>query len=226
MTLWTQAEIDSLSNKLQKPTKDIWEDFCDQYGSYRTYDSVQKKIKKLRDAFSDLDETVDEETITEGVSDFLGITPAWEGLFTPHVTTEEKTKSKAEAKAWLQELVDAASQLDLSGPSNATAVDGNDSTLVICLSDTHFGKQTKVFSLGKAYDRLLSMPDLIVAKGGLPPVDEVVEEIMCLIDKKGISSHQTRNSGDQFEEITLDSLSTGGSDQPEIEFDLRANIKN
>lgn len=174
MTLWTQAEMDFLSNKLQKPTKDIWEDFCDQYGSYRSYDSVQKKIKKLRDAFSDLDESVDEETITEGVSDFLGIAPPWDGLFTPHVTTEEKTKSKAEAKAWLKELVDAASQLDLSGPSNATAVDGNDSTLVICLSDTHFGKQTKVFSLGKAYDRLLAMPDLIVAKGGLPPVDEIV----------------------------------------------------
>ncbi|MEE8422995.1 MAG: bifunctional shikimate kinase/3-dehydroquinate synthase, partial [Thermodesulfobacteriota bacterium] len=34
-------------------------------------------------------------------------------------------------------------------------------------------------------------------------LDEVVEEIMCLIDKKGISSHQTCNSGGEFKEITV-----------------------
>ncbi len=34
-------------------------------------------------------------------------------------------------------------------------------------------------------------------------VDEVVEEIICLIDKKAISSHQTCNSGNQFKEITV-----------------------
>lgn len=175
MQLWTPAEIEFLSARLQKPTKEIYEEFCDNFGSYRTYDSVQKKVKKIRDAYSDADEDSEgEETLQDELEGFLGIPQPAQQLFTPHVTTEKKTRSREEAKAWLKDLVEAASQLDLSGPSNATAVEGEEATLVIALSDTHFGKHTKMFSLGKAYDRLLSMPDLIVAKGALPPIDEVV----------------------------------------------------
>lgn len=175
MTLWTPAEITFLSEQLQEPTKEIYGNFCDQYGSCRSYDSVQKKIKKLRDAFSDADENNEgDETLSDELEGFLGIPTPGQVLFTPHVTTEKKTRSKEEAKAWLTELVEAASQLDLSGPSHATAVVGDKASLVIVLSDTHFGKHTKAFSLGTAYDRLLSMPDLIVAKGATPPIDEVV----------------------------------------------------
>ena len=120
MTPWTPVEIKFLTDLLHKSTKEIYKDFRHTHGGYRSYNSIQKKIKKLKDLF-----------LEDGVSE----------LFIPHITSERKNKAREEAKTWLKELVEKASDIDFLDKTSTYIENGV--SLVIVLSDTHFGKQTK-----------------------------------------------------------------------------------
>ena len=56
MKQWTVEEIQLLKNNLAHGTKQIFDVYQDTFGSARSYDSVQKRVKKLRDAYSVEDE--------------------------------------------------------------------------------------------------------------------------------------------------------------------------
>jgi predicted phosphodiesterase len=168
MQFWDNEEIEFLSKRLGNPTKEIYDDFCDKFGSNRSYDSIQKKVKKLRDAYAEVD-TDDEIDPLPEVQELLE--QSSQVLFVPSVTSDKRAIHREEAKAWLQGILDATGDVKLV--SKAVPVNSPLSSLVVVLSDTHFGKHTDSFNLSVAKERMLSIPENL-AKKDLPEFDEIV----------------------------------------------------
>ena len=96
MTYWTNQEIESLSQSLNLSTKDAYLQFCNEFGSsQRTYDSVQKKIKKLRDAYSN---EPDQENIEEHFNSSQ--------VLIQQEPIEKRKHNKEQARLWLEGLID------------------------------------------------------------------------------------------------------------------------
>lgn len=171
MQIWDPSEIGFLSSRIHKPTREIYLEFCDEFGTTRSYDSIQKKVKKLRDGLSGVDD--DDETLPE-VEELLSATP--QTLHITQATVDKRTRLRDEAKAWLQGLIEITKDLTLLGPREANT-DGQKTSLILALSDLHFGKQTEVFNLQRAKDRLLSIADALSYQP-LPELDEIVVLIM------------------------------------------------
>ena len=171
MTYWTDSEIEILSKSLHLSTKDAYLEFCNHCGSsHRTYNSVQKKIKKLRDAYSNEPDEFDEEELNAEVEQFLNPNTIWiqEDL------AYKRKENKEAAKLWLEGLVDLAKS-EHTSLTHKIPSQGSDTTLCLVLSDLHFGKYTKWFNLIEADKRLLSIPDYLLAKTNeLVTIDEIL----------------------------------------------------
>lgn len=171
---WKSEEIDFLASKLYLSTKVLYPEFCDEFGSERTYHSVQKKVKKLRDAHSqEADEPVEE--VEDQVDILLQDPHENTDIFVNSVTNTLKKEKADAARAWLEGIVEISDDLKdrLSYYGSRKVVSGDKSSLCVLLSDTHFGKQTKWFNLETARERMASVPFRIKAKP-LPEIDEVV----------------------------------------------------
>lgn len=88
--IWSEREIRFLAENLSSNTKEIYLKFCDKYGSaIRTYNSIQKKVKKLRDAYSnEPDESLEAAAVTEELDQTL--TDTLDELFTGEVDKIEE----------------------------------------------------------------------------------------------------------------------------------------
>ena len=84
MKVWTPEELTLLYENISLPTKDIFTNYSNEYGYVRSYDSIQKKVKALRDF------NIDEEDIPEVLEtppDILS------GIFQPPALSERKKSS-------------------------------------------------------------------------------------------------------------------------------------
>ena len=168
MTYWTSEEIEALSELLELSTKEAYLEFCNTFGSsQRTYDSLQKKIKKLRDAYST---EPDEEDIGEDIQSFFDPTP----VHVQRESIEKRKHNKEQARLWLEGLIDLAKTEYTISPTKITS-QGSDTSLCLVLSDLHFGKHTKWFDLKEANKRLTGIPSAIFAKTDqMTTLDEIV----------------------------------------------------
>lgn len=168
MKHWTDQEIDILSQCLELSTKEAYLEFCNYFGSsQRTYDSLQKKIKKLRDAYSN-EPDVDE---FEGNIETL-LNPG--SLVMQTDLAQKRKDNKEKARLWLEGLIELA-QTDYTTLTHRLPPQTNGTSLCLVLSDLHFGKHTKWFDMAEATKRLLSIPDQLKTKTDkLQDLDEVV----------------------------------------------------
>ncbi len=156
---WTPEEIQFLQKNLHLPTADIFKAFQEAraWENIRTYDSVQKKVKALRELY------VEVPTVTQDNHTALPLLEDT-SLLVPTRTVQN------EISEWLTNTSD-----NFAG-RQSTPVDTNGLSLVIVLSDNHFGKKTEDFNLEIARERVVSITDQIIANrgGDTEYVDEVV----------------------------------------------------
>lgn len=175
MREWTTTEIAYLVENLDKPTKEIFLSFCDEYGDERSYDSVQKKVKSLREESIDIATSRSTSDNVEKSVDELLHTKQNDDLKMVDVSSTLRRERKELAKAWLQGVIDVTDEIKdrLAYYGSRSVVQSNKSTLCVLLSDTHFGKHTKWFDLETARKRMEGIP-FQIKNQPLPEIDEIV----------------------------------------------------
>ncbi len=147
--LWTQEELDFLVNNLDKKPAEAYRHYCQLFrnkGIVRSYDSVQKKMRKL-ELVSHEDTEVEEEDQSVPV------------LSAPLASSTKSTRRKhyeEEVRAFIEGLADVADGKKFDKP---LYVQSQGSSVCVLLSDTHFGKHTKHFDMDEAEKRILSIAE-------------------------------------------------------------------
>jgi len=165
---WSGPEIEYLTRQLGGSTKEIVLAFNEEFENERTYDSIQKKVRSLRDALGEVAQEGDgaeafEERVVAG------------NVKLPHVTSAEKREARQSADLWLKELVEFSEREigHIGGVIASRAVRSDNTSLVVVLSDTHYGKHTESFNLKTAQERMRSIPTEIYNAIN-PGIDEVL----------------------------------------------------
>lgn len=171
MQKWDRQEVKFLADNLNLNTKEIYLRFCDEYGSdIRSYDSIQKKVKKLREAYSD-DEDPDDpqsEELSDRINELLHSVP--QELVVPDANALRKRELKDEARWWLEGIIEATREQVIPP---VQVPQGTESTLCVLISDMHVGKQNKYFNLEIAKQRIRQIPAMIAEQEGTDKIDEV-----------------------------------------------------
>lgn len=154
---WTIEEISFLRDSVTMPTKAVYEIFVQRF-PVRTYDSIQKKFKKVREAY----EPTDVETAEVNI-------PATFLLLDDNKARKKKNADKV--MNFLEGVVEAGRDINVP---KVSASQGDKDSLVVVLSDLHFGKRTPWFSLEEASRRLLSIPTDLYKKFQWLEIDEIV----------------------------------------------------
>lgn len=171
MRNWTEEQIDFLRQHLAFNTKEIYALYQEEFGSgHRSYDSVQKKIKAMREAFDpeEIDQD-EEEEVNSRLAELLG---EESHLYIPTVTSKMKSILTMRTKAWLEGMIETSKKLDFPPPR--AAVSGQESTLCIALSDLHYGQQTRWYDMAEAHARTLSMATELFQRMKAQKIDEIV----------------------------------------------------
>lgn len=195
--LWTDTETEFIKNNLSLPTKDIFTAFQSVFGIIRTYDSVQKKVKDLRGSLLDSSNNQDltnqlEQGITvDALADALDhVIEDLEGTIKGEQSTKEVDSFTPTDKETVNQIIKWLS--DTSESFKPSVSDkkllSDKPSLVLLLSDLHFGKMTENFNLEEAKRRIKSIPNQLL---NIPEVDEIV---VCLVgdivDGEDIYAHQ------------------------------------
>lgn len=214
MSFWSQNEIAFLQNNLEMSTKNLYQAFLSNFGQVRTYDSIQKQIRKLRIQFQDTpDDLLNTDIGTAIINEidsqpFLSVFPpsAFFPIFTP---TNEVTPTipfnevKQETKQWIADL------LPLVGKSyiRPTPVSSSKPSMVVLLSDTHFGKLTDTFNMDIAKERIETLPKTIQENGNILDIDEIVV-VLCGDMIEGEDIYPTQNGAIEAPAITQIKVAT------------------
>jgi predicted phosphodiesterase len=153
MAVWLKEEIDFLRDNLDLSPTEIWDLYKKRFNN-RSYDSIQKKVRKLKEAFSRSDDTSNQSYLQNR-----------------EIPSEVRAENEKGVREWLEDIAKLTKNKKFKV---AKPVQSDASSLVIVLSDLHVGKSTEWFNLDVAKTRLLSMPRQIA--NGLPDhdIDEVV----------------------------------------------------
>lgn len=168
---WTGPEIEFITGQLGRPSKEVVESFNQEFED-RSYDSIRKKIKRLRLA---LEEVQGEDPVDELIEKAQSHFTIQKPIKLPCITAKEKREAREDTEIWLREIVDIG-QREISHIGSviaSRAVCSDNTSLVVVLSDTHFGKHTEDYDLNVAKQRMLSIPTSIFNQS-LPKIDEVV----------------------------------------------------
>jgi predicted phosphodiesterase len=166
---WSSPEIEFLTKRLGDTTKDIYQAYDTEFDTSRSYDSIQKKIKRLRDLIYDM-QAEPEEEIFEEINDIIENS----SLKIANVTPAQRRQDKKDAREWLQQVVEITrDNVYQSNDMTSGAVRSDQSSLVVVMSDTHYGKHTPYFNLEIAKERAKNLPEQIYS-ATLPVIDEVV----------------------------------------------------
>lgn len=168
-SIWTPAETTLIRDNLHLSTQQIYATYFAGEAENRSYDSVQKKVKAIREMGDSQDllpagylpqiiQQADDQVLIDEMAE--------EELLVPTNEVEGKIA------LWLRDMAN-----NYKG-KKSTPVKSNGQSLVIVLSDNHFGKKTADFNLEVAKERVLSMTQSIIDAGG--PVDKVDEVILAL----------------------------------------------
>jgi len=169
MQVWNQTELEFLRDNLTLSTKDLYEEFREEFGSNRSYDSIQKKVKKLRDAFDTGDFDSDEDTEQQLIEMFSCQKDSHIIAPVPPATKIANNERKLK---FIKELIEETPKFKM--PKAGKPVKSKDSSLVMVLSDTHCGQQNKGFGIQEFKERLAEYPSLVHRQIANHQVDEVV----------------------------------------------------
>jgi hypothetical protein len=168
MQIWSEAELEFLRKNITKATvTEIYDEFEKEFGDVRSYDSVQKKVKQLRAAFS----PGDGEAETDSSEDETVLIPYGDKIVV--IPSSTKANLRNERKMWLKEFVEFIRQ----NPTRNTVippVENGGSSLVVALSDLHIGQQNKGYDIEIAKQRLGELPEKLYRAVGMTNIDEVV----------------------------------------------------
>lgn len=169
--IWTDKQKQFLIDNLELSDKTLTKKYNSHFSESRSYDSIQKKVKSLRREMTSGNPFVFQKEDIEPLVDLPEL--------------EEKEFGE-ELDLWIKTISGY-----YQGESFAS-LQSQDSSLVIVLSDLHFGKKTKRFNIAKAKEWLSSIPSMLVSKYKIRPFDEIV---VCLIGDivEGEDIYSTQN---------------------------------
>lgn len=173
MNVWLPEEVSWLVGNLHLSAIDVYRQFNEEFNSERSYDSIQKKLRQLRSQM---------------------LTPeSPEGFLNTNINTIDIKTSKEAAKEWLNSLSELIKEVPL--PKSNPADSGN-SSLVLLLTDLHFGKVSPSFNIKEAEKRILSIPEKLYKQLGTRAV-ELDEVVVCLggdiVEGEDIYNHQAHS---------------------------------
>lgn len=176
MKFWTETEINLIWNNISRSTKDIYVEYCNQFGSDRSYDSIQKKVKEIREAHSpgpeDPSYTSEDEILERAFADLFGGTPTNRSPYLPESVKEQRKEDKEKANIWLKGLLEYGTSLgSLSTRVRPKISEGT--TLCVVLSDWHIGKFNAGFDIKTARERAAELAVSIYNKENVEDITEV-----------------------------------------------------
>lgn len=170
--IWTQEELDFLSEyEGNDSPANIYSNYVSRFGSIRSYDSIQKKLKRLEYLLTDEDREDSEDGDVRDTDVFHIAPPVSQAVLVetaPEPALVRETQNQA--AEYLRDLVEIS-----VGTRYTPGPKTNSPTLCIVLSDLHFGKHKReTFNLQVAYDRLAEMPQKILdSKINLDDIDRI-----------------------------------------------------
>jgi hypothetical protein len=163
MKKWTKPEEDFLSAHITEDPRETALLFLEKFGLERSQDSIRKKVNRLRET---LPKTSDCN------SPF--------SLLDPVI-------AKQQVQMWLRAVASESKGLSLS---RAPTLKSNERSLVIVISDVHWGKKTKRFNMEIASQRILSIASTLW-NTDLPEFDEIVVLLLGdLVEGEDVFAHQ------------------------------------
>ena len=171
MANWTSVEIKWVTLNLHLSNIDLYNAYCEAFPKVeRSYDRVRRKIKDLRTQLLSTNTTGD-ELIEE-------------------INTYSIKELKEKAKTWAASVVEATKNLSTY---YSPVLSVNHSSLVLLLSDLHFGKESMGFNIDVAKERIAELPEKLLQQLGAT-ADELDEIIIVLagdiVEGEDIFDHQ------------------------------------
>lgn len=143
---WEDYEESFLEGNLTKDPREVHALFIEKYGLTRSLDAVRQKINRLRET---------EESVVEPTTALHLLDPAI---------------VKEQSRLWLRSINEEYSQFTYRVRK---PLKSKKRSLVIVISDVHWGKKTDSFNMDEANRRILSIVDHLLADD-LPEFDEIV----------------------------------------------------
>ena len=172
---WENYEEYFLRKHLTEDPKEVHLLFSEQYGLTRSLESVRKKMVRLREDVIDNQDTVEDLELEE------------DSYITSPLQLLDPSIVKQQASLWLREI----SKIQSPIPRNNNHIYSNNKSLVIVISDVHWGKQTDSFNMNTASQRILSIVDCLASQE-LPLFDEIVVVLLGdLVEGEGIFETQS-----------------------------------
>lgn len=181
---WSKAELDFIAERLELFTCAIVKDFNNTFNKIRSYDSIQKKVKALREVYeksdplfqfkNDYSKEFQNNYIQEVTS-----TPTFIKFYAKESVIKEDTdeefiritQNAGRLKPHLDKWLHAVSKNFT--PRQHKYQPSNAASLVLFLSDLHFGQQASDFNIEVAKERLLAIPEMLCQET-FPKLDEIV----------------------------------------------------
>ena len=166
MISWTEEEL-SLVNNLASNTdlsvKAIFIDLNVEFPDHsHSYDAVQKRVQRIRSKYSSSAPKIEEVETRQFHSSF-------------DIDDIDVPKTdKQDLKEWMDEVYRRTSELNFRVEDRPQG----GSSLMINLSDNHFGKHTSTFNMAIARERLLSITN---KASKYLDIDSSIEEIEALM---------------------------------------------
>lgn len=192
MKFWTEQEISLLNTLLNQPPISAYETFQAALNSDRSYDSIQKKMKQLRELNSILQ--IESELISIMPNEIIEprIIPG-PGILAP--------RNEPEVQEWLDEVIAIGRNLTPTAPVTTETDDGV--SLCILISDTHVGKLTPYYNMEIAESRFASIPAKIMETESHEDIREIILMIAGdIVEGEDIYANQSAH----VEASTLDQI--------------------
>lgn len=184
MTRWRSNELSFLRERLELKPIDVYGEFAQEFGSSsRTYGAIQKQLQKLREEseLNSLDFLLEDrfEEDDFSIPDFAPPTsPTMAELAGRLVSptrqlSETDLLNRADLEQFVEDLVEE-SRSARGTRQGHVHFDGDGSSLVVLLSDTHCGKKTKYFNKDIFEQRIRSLPEKIRETVEASDLDEIV----------------------------------------------------
>jgi len=176
---WDSTEISLLQANLHLKTVDIYDAYLKVFPNKgRTYDSIQKKVRALRELHKE------EEIVTpEGTPEMTG----GEEMMSPLIYSIDL---KAQLESWLRETSNNFTPQLPSIPSDKP----KGSTLVFEVSDIHLGKLNSSYNSAVAIDRILNIGFRIMHKIHKPTDLEKIIFVLLGDEVEGEDIYAHQNS--------------------------------
>jgi hypothetical protein len=179
MAKWTNAELDFLDQYISQRPIDVYGRFAQEFGAdSRSYDAVQKQLKKLRNdnELAPADSAIELDIVEAPLTtrEPLELDDSGQELLRrlqPQrlANRERAAENRMAADVFVDNLVSMSDAYRYRMSEQRTHdLQGEGSSLVILLSDTHCGKLTKYFNSDKFTERILSIPEKLSADGAVP----------------------------------------------------------